>query len=84
MTRQMSSADRNPPLDQKAKMIHLIRLSGGACIVIAMIIYLNLGGISDLLGLEPDIQKMVATALIFVGFMDIVLVPRLLQMIKSK
>ena len=84
MTRQTSSAEQNPTLDQKAKMIRLMRLSGAACIVIAMIIYLNLGGIGDLLGLEVNIQKTIAFALLFVGFMDIVLVPRLLQMIKPK
>jgi hypothetical protein len=84
MTRQTSSKDRNSYLDPKEKMIRLIRMSGVACIIFALIIYLNLGDVGGFLGLEPDIRTILASALLFVAFMDIVLVPRLLQMVKPK
>ena len=84
MTRQTSSANTNNVLDKKEKVVRLIRIMGVSISLFAGAIYFNLGGLSDLFGFDAQTRKLVVTALLFVGLMDLVLIPRLLRFVKVK
>lgn len=84
MTRQTSSAPRNDALDKKEKVVRLIRIMGISISLFAGAIYFNLGGISDVFGFDAPTRKLVVTALLFVGLMDLVLIPRVLNLVKTK
>lgn len=84
MTRQTSSASPNNALDKKEKMVRLIRIMGISISLFAGAIYFNLGGISDLFVFDAQTRKLVVTSLLFVGLMDLVLIPRILHLVKTK
>lgn len=71
--------------DGQKRLIRLLRISGGVFIVIGGIFFADLGDIASLLDLQMDqMNRLVGGLMMLVGVLDVVLVPRILQIVFDK
>ncbi len=76
----MNSAPfRNVSPEKIAQLIGVIKLFAAIMILAGVSIWLNAGGIAVRLGLDATTQKIMAGALMALGFLEFFLMPKLLR-----
>jgi hypothetical protein len=78
MGHQENMAENARIRSQKDMVIRVVRLSGLAFIVAGLAVLFNLGNISEIVGLNDDINKLLGGVLMMIGLVDIIAVPRAL------
>ena len=87
MSEISQKSDQQKLVESREKVIKFVRFGGGVLIVFGLMVFFDIGGISGLLGFETGdgMTRMYGGALMFVGLVDVVFVPRILEMaISSK
>lgn len=71
--------------DHQQKLTKRLRMTGGVFILLGLVLYFDIGGIAGALGfLENGVYRVLGGSVILVGVLDVVLVPRILQIVFDK
>lgn len=86
MEKMTSSGASAPLADRKDFIVRVIRITGVLFLVFGALVFFDLGGIADLVGLgdRPDMKHAFGGALMFTGLIDIVFIPRVIEQIKRR
>ena len=75
-------ASQNPQSSQK--LIFILRITGLVFALLGAVVYFDVASIGEAITKsDPELMKICGGSLVFIGIMDIILVPRILDLLRN-